>query len=117
MVDITWKLSVEFPQLHQFEQGLILIGAKIVAELQEIQEAINLLVTNQAAGQEALAAHLTAIEEEIRQLGQSPSQGDVEHLAEQVRAAAATAAKGAEDLRAMTQQVQGMVPDAPGPPA
>jgi chromosome segregation ATPase len=136
MLDITVKCSVEVPQLAELQQAMVFIGANIVSELQElneamssiverggelmseitgIQEAINTLVTNQASGQEALAAHLTAIEEEIRQLGESPSQADLDELAEQVRAAAATAAKGAEELRAMTAQVSGMVPDAPAP--
>lgn len=106
MLDITWTIRVDIPQLEKW-------GPLLMAELTGIQDAINSLVTNQADGQEALAAHLTAIEEEIRQLGESPSQVQLDALADQVNAAAATSAKGAADLRAMTQQIQGMVPDTP----
>lgn len=113
MLDVHWTLTVHVPQLDQIQQTLLEIGAQLVAEITGIQNAITSLVTNQAAGQEALSAHLTAIEEEIRQLGDSPTQADLDALANQVRAAAATAAKGAEDLRAMTEQVAGMVPDTP----
>lgn len=113
MLEITVKWVLEVPQLEELQRAFTFIGAKIVAELQGIQEAIDTLVTNQAAGQEALAAHLTAIEEEIRQLGAASNQAELDHLADQVNAAAATAAKGAEDLRAMTEQIKGMVPDTP----
>jgi hypothetical protein len=106
MLDIHWSLTVSVPQLDTW-------GARIVAELTGIQNAINTLVANQASGQDALSAHLTAIENEIRQLGDSPTQEQLDHLADQVNAAAATSAKGAADLRAMTEQVSGMVPDAP----
>lgn len=105
-MDITWTITVSIPELLE-------LGAMLVAELQGIQTAINALVTNQADGQDALAAHLTAIEEEIRQLGSTPTQAELDALASQVNAAAATSAKAAQDLRAMTAQVQGMVPDPP----
>jgi cell division protein FtsB len=115
MLDIHWTLTVSVPQLDALQQTLLELGVNIVAEIAGIQNAINSLVTNQAAGQDALSAHLTAIETEIRQLGDNPTQAQLDHLADQVNAAAATAAKGAEDLRAMTEQVAGMVPDAPPP--
>ncbi len=114
MLDIHWTLTVSVPQLDALQQTLLELGVNIVAEIAGIQNAINSLVTNQAAGQDALSAHLTAIETEIRQLGDNPTQAQLDHLADQVNAAA-TAAKGAEDLRAMTEQVAGMVPDAPPP--
>jgi ABC-type transporter Mla subunit MlaD len=115
MLDVHWTLTVSVPQLDALQQTMLELGAQIVAELTGIQDAINSLVSNQAAGQDALAAHLTAIETEIRQLGESPTQAELDHLADQVNAAAATAAHGAEELRAMTEQVAGMVPDAPPP--
>lgn len=94
---------------------LITLGDTIVAEISGIQDAINLLVTNQADGQQALSDHLTAIEEEIRQLGDNPTQEELDHLAEQVHAAADQSAQAAQALRAMTEQVKGMVPDQPAP--
>jgi hypothetical protein len=115
MLDIHWTLTVSVPQLDALQQTMLEIGATIVGEISGIQNAINSLVTNQAAGQEALSAHLTAIENEIRQLGDNPTQAQLDHLADQVNAAAATATKGAADLRAMTEQVAGMVPDTPPP--
>ena len=115
MLDVHWKLTVEVPQLDSLQQTLLALGETLVAELSGIQDAINSLVTNQASGQEALAAHLTAIEDEIRQLGDAPTQAQLDALADQVHAAAATSSKAAEDLRAMTEQVKGMVPDEPTP--
>jgi hypothetical protein len=115
MLDITWTIVAHVPQLDALQQTLLEIGATIVGEISGIQNAINSLVTNQADGQEALAAHLTAIENEIRQLGANPTQAELDHLADQVNAAAATTTKAAADLRAMTEQVSGMVPDTPPP--
>jgi uncharacterized coiled-coil protein SlyX len=115
MLDIHWTLTVSVPQLDAIQQTLLELGVNIVAEIAGIQNAINSLVANQATGQDALSAHLTAIENEIRQLGDNPTQAQLDHLADQVAAAAATSAKGAADLRAMTEQVSGMVPDAPPP--
>jgi hypothetical protein len=109
MIDVAITLTVQVPQL-------ITLGDLLVAELSGIQEALTTLGTNQADGQAALSAHLTAIEEEIRQLGDSPSQADLDAIANQIHEAAAVSAKGAEDLRQMTEQVKGMVPDAPAPP-
>jgi hypothetical protein len=115
MLDVHWTLTVSVPQLDAIQQTLLELGVNIVAEIAGIQQAINSLVTNQADGQEALSAHLTAIENEIRQLGANPTQAELDHLADQVNAAAATTTKAAADLRAMTTQVEGMVPDTPPP--
>jgi uncharacterized phage infection (PIP) family protein YhgE len=112
-MDIKWTLTVQVPQLDALQQTLRELGRQLMAELTGIQNAITALTTNQAAGQEALSAHLTAIEDEIRQLGTSPTQADLDALADQINAAAATAAQGAVDLRAMTETVKGMVPDTP----
>jgi hypothetical protein len=105
-MDIKWTITVSVPELLE-------LGAMLVAELTGIQNAINTLVTNQADGQAALSAHLTAIEDEIRQLGTSPTQAQLDALADQINAAATTSAQAATDLRAMTDQVKGMVPDTP----
>ena len=58
MMDITWTMIVHVPELVE-------LGAIIVAELHVIQEAINALTAQQAQGQEDLAVHLMAIEQEI----------------------------------------------------
>ena len=115
-LDIHWTFEVSVPQLDTLEQTILDLGEKIVAELTGINEALATLTTNQAAGQDALSAHLAAIEEEIRQLGESPTQEQLDAIADQIHAAAAVSSKGAEDLRAMTEQVKGMVPDE-APPA
>jgi hypothetical protein len=114
-LDVHWQTTVSVPQLDVLTQALLTIGEKLVAELTGIQEALTVLTTNQAAGQAALSAHLTAIEEEIRQLGDTPSQAELDAIADQIHEAAAVSAKGATDLRAMTEQVKGMVPDTPAP--
>jgi hypothetical protein len=113
VLDVHWKLTVDVPQLNTLEQTILDVGEKIVAELSGIHEALAVLATNQAAGQEALSTHLAAIEDEIRQLGDSPTQADLNAIADQIHEAAAVSAKGAEDLRAMTEQIKGMVPDTP----
>jgi hypothetical protein len=115
-LDVHWTTTVHVPQLDALQQTLLELGDKIVAELTGIQEALAVLTTNQATGQDALSAHLSAIEDEIRQLGASPSQADLDAIADQIHEAAAVSAKGAEDLRAMTDQVKGMVPEAPVSP-
>jgi hypothetical protein len=101
------------PQLDALTAAIVAIGDKLMAELTAINEALATLTTNQAAGQAALSEHLTAIEEEIRQLGSAPSQAELDAIADQIHEAAAVSAKGAADLRAMTEQVKGMVPDTP----
>ena len=112
-VDISIRTTVDVPQLDVLTAVIAALGERIVAELTGITEALAVLSTNQAAGQDALSAHLTAIEDEIRQLGDSPSQADLNAIADQIHEAAAVSAKGATDLRAMTEQVKGMVPDTP----
>jgi hypothetical protein len=92
------------------------IGEHIVAELTGINDALVVLTTNQADGQTALSEHLTAIEEEIRQLGDAPTQEQLDAIANQIHDAAAHSAQAATDLRAMTEQVKGMVPGDPAPP-
>ena len=115
---ITWTIEAHIPQLDMLEQTILILGDRLVAELHGIQDAINALTTQQAAGQEALSAHLTAIENEITQLdAETITQEQLDALASQVHAAAAVSAKGAEDLRAATERVKTMVPDAPAPPA
>jgi predicted PurR-regulated permease PerM len=112
-VDITITTTVSVPQLDALTAAVTAIGAQLVGEISGIQEAINTLTSNQADGQDALSAHLTAIEEEIRQLGENPTQAQLDDLANQVHAAADRSAQAATDLRAMTEQVKGMVPDTP----
>ena len=112
-VDITIKTTVDVPQLDVLTAVIAALGERLVAELTGINEALAVLTTNQAAGQTALAQHLTAIEDEIRQLGAAPTQAQLDAIADQIHEAAAVSAKGAKDLRAMTEQVKGMVPDTP----
>lgn len=107
-LDITWTLIVQIPQLET-------LGAQLVAELSGIQNAIDRLVTNQAAGWEQMNLHLAAIQQEIAQLGSQPTQEQLDHLAAQVNAAADASARATQDLTAMTEQVKGMVPDEPAP--
>jgi hypothetical protein len=104
---------VSVPELTALTAALLAVGEKLVGELSGINEGLAALTANQADGQAALSEHLTAIEEEIRQLGENPTQAQLDAIAEQIHAAAAVSAKGAQDLRTMTDQVKGMVPDAP----
>jgi cell division protein FtsB len=107
MLDIHWTLTVHVPEL-------LTLGDRLVAELSVIQEAIHALTAQQAAGQEALSTHLTAIETEIAQLNADTiTQAQLDHLAAQIHAAAAVSARAGDDLRTATERVQGMVPEAP----
>lgn len=116
-LDIHWSLTVQVPQLETLTDTLVLLGDKLVAELSVIQDAIVALTTQQAQGQQALSAHLTAIEEEIAQLNaETITQEQLDALAAQIHAAAGVSAKGVTDLQAMTEQVKGMVPDTPPSP-
>lgn len=113
-VDISIKTTVDVPQLDALTAAVTAIGEQIVAELSVIQEAITLLTEQQAKGQEDLAAHLTAIEEEIAQLdAETITQEQLDALAAQIHEATEVSAKGAADLRAATEKVKGMVPDTP----
>ena len=58
-----------------------------MGEISGIQAAIDALVANQLAGQDAMSAHLAAIQAEIAQLGENPTQAQLDHLAGQVNAA------------------------------
>ena len=69
MIDVHFTFTTNVPQLDAMIDAIAAIGERIVAELTGIQEALTVLTTNQAAGQDALSAHLAAIEDEIRQLG------------------------------------------------
>lgn len=115
-LDITWTTILDIPQLDALTAALTAAGDRIVAELSVIQDAITALTTQQAQGQADLSAHLTAIEEEIAQLSaETITQEQLDQLAAQIHAAAAASAQAGTDLRAMTEQVKGMVPDTPAP--
>lgn len=106
--------TVEVTGLDGLTAAVTAIGEKIVAELSVIQEAITLLTEQQAKSSEDLSAHLTAIETEIAQLdAETITQEQLDSLAAQIHEATAVSAKGAEDLRAATERVKGMVPDTP----
>lgn len=112
-LDINWTLTVIIPQLDVW-------GEKIVAELQGIKDAIAQLSEQQAAGSDAIAAQLTVIADEIAQLNSaSISQDELDALEKQIRDAAQVASDQAAQIRANSQQISGMVPDAPpvAPPA
>lgn len=111
-LDIHWTLTVSVPQLETW-------GARIVAELQGIHDAIVTLGTQQAAGSQAIADQLTAIADEIGQLNaEAVSQADLDAIATQIRDAAKVAEDQAASIRANTANIAGIVPDAPpAPPA
>lgn len=100
---LKWTLSCDIPVLEQIMEQLDTINTRLAE-----------LTANQAAEQSALSEHLEAIEEEIRQLGSAPDPVDLEAVAMKIHAASELAANNADTLRAMTEQVKAMVPDAPG---
>jgi hypothetical protein len=112
---IHWTIEVSVPQLDTLQQMLLALGEQIVGEISGIQSAIDRLVTNQSAGWEQMNVHLAAIQAEITQLGDQPTQAQLDHLADQVNAAADVSARAVDDLKGMTEQVKGMVPDTPTP--
>lgn len=88
-----------------------------MAELSGIRDAIVHLTEQQAQGSEAIAEQLNVIASEIEQLNTaSIEQADLDELAAQIRAAAQTATDQAAAIRANSQQISGMVPDAPPQP-
>jgi predicted XRE-type DNA-binding protein len=111
MLDITWTIKVELPQLEQW-------GPLLMATLQGIQHEIANLVAQQATGADAIATQLTVIADEISQLDAAQlQQADLDVLAAQIREAAMTAEQQAAQIRANSQQIGGMVPEAPATPA
>lgn len=82
--------------------------------LEGITQAINALVEQQAVGDEAIAAQLTVIADEISQLNAgSITDAELDALETRIRDAAATAERQAADIRANSQQITGIVPEAP----
>jgi methyl-accepting chemotaxis protein len=116
-LDIHWTLTVNVPQLDTLVETLVIIGDKVMADLQGIKDAIVELTTQQADGSQALADQLTVIADEISQLNaESLDQAELDALAQQIRDAAATAQAGADQVRANSAQIAGMVPDEPPAP-
>ena len=113
-LEIHWTTTLNIPQLDTLSEAILEIGEKLVAELGVIQDAINALTAQQAVGQADLAAHLQAIEDEIKQLdAETITQEQLDGLAAQIHETIAISAQGAETLRAATERVKGMVPDTP----
>lgn len=82
--------------------------------LDGIITAIGELTTQQAAGSEAIAAQLTAIADEIAQLtAGSITDEQLDAIEQQIRTAASTAQQQAADIQTNTEQITGIVPDAP----
>ncbi len=117
MLDITWTVVAIVPQLDQIHQTIQALGERLMANIAGIQAEIANLVAKQTDEAQALADQLTVIADEISQLraGQI-DQGELDALAAQIREAATTAGTQAEQTRANSAQIAGMIPDAPPTP-
>jgi hypothetical protein len=113
-LDIHWTLTVEVPQLASLEAAVRQLGVQLMADLQGIQAEIAHLSEQQAAGSDAIAAQLTVIADEVSQINaETIKQEDLDALAAQIRQAAQVATDQAAQIRANSEQIAGIVPDAP----
>jgi ElaB/YqjD/DUF883 family membrane-anchored ribosome-binding protein len=117
-LDIQWTLTVHVPQLDTLEETLRTLGEAAVAEVQGIKDQLARLNEGQAQGFEAIAAQLNAILAEMQQYSAGEiTQDQLEKLEAALKTSADNAEKQAADIRANTEQLMQIVPDAPTPPA
>lgn len=109
-LDIHWTVTVNVPQLDVW-------GEKLVAEVQGIKDQLARLNEGQAQGFDAIAAQLTAIHDEMQQFtAGNITQEQLDNLEASLKTAADNAEKQAADVRANTEQIMQIVPDAPPAP-
>jgi hypothetical protein len=112
---IHWTVSV--PQLDNFQEVLLMLGAQIMDALQGIRDEIVRLNTGQQSGADAIAAMLQAIATEVSQfVPGTVSQADLDGLAANVRDAANLAEAQAQMVRDAATQIATIIPDAPPGP-
>lgn len=116
-LDIHWTLTVSVPQLDTLHQTLVELGAQFMADFAGMRTELTTLVAQQARISDELAAQLTIIAQEIQQRNADvTSQADLDALAGQIREAAQQASAQADQIRAASEQIAGIVPDAPPQP-
>jgi hypothetical protein len=119
MMNIDITLTVNVPQLDITNQLLRDLGAQLVETIESIIAEMQRLNTNQADAAAALTAQVTRIADEAEEYatqGTVVTPEQMTNLAASIRSAADNAAKQAEDIRANTESIGGIVPDAPPAP-
>lgn len=113
-MDIHWTIEVQVPQLTTLEETIRTIGEELVDQAQAIKDEIARLTTAQAQGSENIATQINAILQEMQQYstGQIP-QEQFDNLLTALKTAADTATQQAADIKANTEQLMQIVPDAP----
>jgi hypothetical protein len=116
--DIHWTITVQVPQLDTLQQTLLDVGAQLVETVQSIIAEVQRINTNQVASAEAIAVQITRIADEVEQYatqGTVVTPEQMTNLGAALRSIADTAEQQAADIRANTDAIAGIVPDAPPP--
>jgi hypothetical protein len=118
-LNIHWTITVDVPQLEVTNQLLRDVGAQLVETIESIIAEMQRLNTNQADASAALTAQVTRIADEAEEYatqGTVVTPEQMTNLAAAIRTAADNAAKQTADIRANTEAIGGIVPDAPPAP-
>lgn len=114
MIDVHWTITVEVPQLETINQTLREIGAKLVETVQSIIAHVERLNEQQAASAQALTEQVTIIANEVAQWeADAITQQQIDNLGAALKTAADTAEQQVANIRANTDAIKGIVPDAP----
>ena len=111
-LDIDWTITFQIPQLDTLNT----LMEQIMDSVQAIKDEMARLADGQAQQTEALATQLEAIVAEMQQFNaQNITQEQLDNLLSSITSAADTAHQQAADIRSNTEQITGIVPDAPPP--
>ena len=114
MLDIHWKITVEVPQLESLEQTIALLGEQLVDQIQGIKDTLIRIEEQQASAAEALAEQVTIIATEVSQWNAGAITSEqLTNLQTKLSQIATTAEQQAAQVRANSEQIAGIVPDAP----
>lgn len=118
-MDVHWTIEVSVPQLDDLHLTILTVGEKLVASVDSIKAEVVRLNENQAAAAEALNEQVTKIADEVSQWnasGTPVTDEQMTNLETALRAAADTAAQQATNIRANSDAIAGIIPDAPPTP-
>ena len=113
-LDIKWTIEAHVPEVEALTAMLELWGERLVASVDSIKQELTRLISSQADGSAAIAEQLTKIADEIAQFdAEDITQEQLDKLETELRTAADTATQQAADIRANSDAIAGIVPDAP----
>lgn len=118
MLDVHWTLTVHVPEVAALTDALLTLGAQLMDQIQEIKDTLIRMQEGQAATSQAIADQVTVIATEVSQwTPQTVTEAQLATLQANLLQAAETAEAQAAQIRANTEQITGIVPDTPAPPA